>query len=202
MSFSLAQPEIISLIIQYKYAILIPIIAIEGPVATVLAGLLVSMGYMNFFGAYAVIIVGDMAGDSLYFALGYWGREKLIRRWGKFLGITIEKVERLEKHFRIHSGKTLIVGKLSHVFGLVILLAAGLAKMSFKDFFKFDLLATIPKSLILIFTGYYFGKAAIRSIQNFDSVALQTFFIVVLLIVIYFAIRGIAEKFLKNNRNI
>lgn len=200
MSFSLAQSEIISLIVQYKYIILIPIVAIEGPIATVLTGLLVSMGYMNFFGAYAVILAGDMIGDSFYFALGYWGREKLIRRWGKFVGITVEKVERLERHFGNHTGKTIIIGKLSHVFGVVILFAAGLAKIRFREFFKFDLIATIPKSLILILTGYYFGKAAVRSVQSFDSAALGTFFVVILLIVVYLAINKLAQKFLKNNK--
>ena len=157
---------------------------------------------MNFFVAYAVIVAGDMAGDSLYFALGYWGREKLIHRWGKFLGITVEKTERLEKHFRVHAGKTIIIGKISHVFGVVVLLAAGLAKIKFREFFKFDLIATIPKSLILILTGYYFGKAAVRSIKSFDAVALQTFFVAVLLIVVYLAIKKLAGKFLNNNGNI
>ena len=194
--------EIIPRLIHYKYLILFPIIAIEGPIATVLAGFLASLGFMNFFVAYAVIVAGDLAGDSLYFALGYWGREKLIRRWGKYLGITMERVERLEKHFRSHSGKTLIIGKLSHVFGVVVLLAAGLAKIKFRDFLKFDFIATIPKSLILILTGYYFGKAAIRSIKSLDAVALQTLFVAILLIAIYFAIKKMAKKFLNNNRTI
>lgn len=198
----LSQSDIFSLLLQYKYLILFPIIAIEGPIATVLAGFMASMGIMNFFVAYVVILAGDMAGDSLYFALGYWGREKLIRRWGKFLGITVEKTERLEKHFGKHIGKTIIIGKISHVFGVVILLAAGLAKIKFRDFFKFDFIATIPKSLILILTGYYFGKAAIQSIKSFDAVALQTFFVAILLIVIYFAIKKLAGKFLNNNKDI
>jgi membrane protein DedA with SNARE-associated domain len=199
MSFSLSPSEIVSLLIQYKYLILFPFVAIEGPVTTVLTGLLVSMGYMNFFGAYAVILAGDMAGDSFFFALGYWGRRKLIMLWGKFLGITIEKIERLEKHFKSHTGKTIIVGKLSHIFGLVVLLAAGMAKVPFKVFFKLDFIATIPKSLILILAGYYFGKAALRSIQSFDSVALQTFFVVILLVVLYFFIKKLAEKFFNNS---
>jgi membrane-associated protein len=199
---SFSPSELLPLLIQYKYLILFPIIAIEGPLSTVLAGFLASMGLMNFFVAYAVIVAGDLAGDSLYFALGYWGREKFIRRWGKFLGITVEKTERLEKHFRSHAGKTIIIGKISHIFGVVVLLAAGLAKIKFREFFKFDFIATIPKSLILIFTGYYFGKTAIRSIKSLDAVALQTFFVTLLLIAVYFAIKKISEKFLNNNKNI
>jgi membrane protein DedA with SNARE-associated domain len=197
----LSQSDIFSLLFQYKYLILFPIIAIEGPITTVLAGFMASMGLMNFFVAYVVILAGDMAGDSLYFALGYWGREKLIKRWGKFLGITLERVGGLEKHFKSHTGKTIIIGKISHVFGVVVLLAAGLAKIKFREFFKFDFIATIPKSLILIFTGYYFGKAAIQSIKSFDAVALQALFVAILLIAVYLAIKKLAEKFLNNNKN-
>jgi len=192
--------QIISLLIHYKYLLLFPIIAIEGPIATVLAGLLTSAGYMNFFAAYATVVAGDMAGDSFYFVLGLWGREKLIKRWGKYLGITIDRVERIEKHFNDHIGKTLIIGKLSHIFGVVVLLAAGLAKIRFRDFFKYDLIATLPKSIILILAGYFFGRAAIRSIQYFDSSALGTFFVVILLIVIYFAIKKLAQKLYQNKQ--
>lgn len=202
MLSDLFQSDLFSLLLQYKYLILFPIVVVEGPIATVVAGFMASMGLMNFYVAYAVIVAGDVAEDCLYFALGYWGREKLIRRWGKFLGITVERVERLENHFGKHTGKTLIIGKLSHIFGVVVLLAAGLAKIKFWDFFKFDFIATLPKSLILLIAGYYFGKAAIRSIESFDAVALETFLVVILLIAAYFAIKKLAGKFLNNNQDI
>ena len=84
----------------------------------------------------------------MYYELGYYGRQRLINRWGHFLGITLERVERLEKHFEKHSGKTLIIGKLSHGVGAVVLVAAGIARVPFRKFIWDNFIHSLPKSLL------------------------------------------------------
>ena len=87
--------QIILLLTTYKYLLLFPIVVFEGPIITVIAGFLSSLGYLNIFIAYGVVVVGDIAGDIMYYALGYYGRDRFVNRWGRFLGITSERVERL-----------------------------------------------------------------------------------------------------------
>jgi len=95
--------QIILLLTAHKYLFLFPVVVVEGPIITVIAGFLSSLGFLNIFIAYAVIVVGDIVGDIMFYAIGYYGRQKFVNRWGRFLGITSERVERLEKHFEKHS---------------------------------------------------------------------------------------------------
>ena len=111
-------------------------------------------------------VVGDIVGDIMHYALGYYGRQRFVKRWGRFLGITLERVERLEKHFEKHSGKTLIIGKLSQGVGAVVLVAAGIARVPFRKFFLYTFIPTLPKSLIRLLIGYYSGKVISKLVHT------------------------------------
>lgn len=187
--------QIIGWLIHFKYFILFPITIIEGPIITVIGGFLSSLGYLNVFIVYGVVIVGDLIGDSLYYAIGRWGRGGFIKRWGKYIGLNEKRTEHLEKHFENHSGKTLIIGKLTHAVGVVALFAAGVAKMPFWEFIWYNFIASIPKSLIFIIIGFYFGKAYSRISQYLNYVAIATITIVVFLVVGYLIVRAIGKKY-------
>jgi membrane protein DedA with SNARE-associated domain len=151
--------QIILLLQTYKYLILFPIVVIEGPIVTILAAFLSSLGYLNIFIVYIIVVIGDVAGDCIYYAVGRWGGRNFIDRWGKYAGVSSGDVLKLESHFIKHTKKTLILGKLTHVFGGVILVAAGIAKIPLIEFIFYNLLPTLPKSLLLIIIGYHFGES-------------------------------------------
>ncbi len=146
-------------LLAYKYVVLLPVVVVEGPIITILAGFLVSLGQIDFLAAYGIVVAGDLVGDTLYYWLGHSGRTHFIERWGHYVGVTPERIERLEEHFTSHSGKTLIIGKLTHAVGGVVLMAAGASRMSFPRYLWYNFVATLPKSLALLLIGYYFGRA-------------------------------------------
>ena len=156
MFFSLQQ--VTQLLLQYKYLILFPIVVVEGPIITIIAGFLASQGYLNVFITYGISVIGDLVGDTFYYAIGYWGRKGFVDRWGKYFGLNGELMERVEKHFRTHAGKTLLFGKTQAIGGMM-LAGAGAAKMPYWKFMWFNVIATVPKSLILFLLGFYFGHA-------------------------------------------
>lgn len=192
MFFTLANA--ISWMTQYGYSVLFPITIIEGPIITIIAGFMAAQGFLNIFIVYAVVVVGDVAGDAIYYAIGKWGGLKFVNRWGKFLGLTAEKLIDLENHFATHSGKTLIFGKLSHAIGAPILVAAGMAKIPFLKFINFNFWATLPKSLLLVAIGYYFGQAyaQINRYINYGSAGI--FAVILVLIGIYAIMVRLSRK--------
>jgi membrane protein DedA with SNARE-associated domain len=64
MIFTLSQ--IINWLEVYKYFVLFPVTIFEGPIITVIAGYLSSLGFLNFYVAYGVIVLGDTVGDILF----------------------------------------------------------------------------------------------------------------------------------------
>lgn len=156
---------VIQLVESHGLLLLAPLSVLEGPIVTVIAGYLVSLSLLNGMAAFVVVVVGDLVGDAAMYGAGRFGTGWLSRRWRDRLGLKEERIERLAGHFRDFGGRTLIFGKLTHSAGAVILVAAGAARMPFAVFLWYNLLGTLPKSLLFLLIGYGFGSAY-ASIDN------------------------------------
>ena len=177
--------EIIHFIIDHnpliKYALLFIICAIEGPLITLLAGWLSFLGQLTTWMAFLVVFAGEIFADSMYYCLGHFGKERIYRWFPKMFGGARDKIEKFEKMFHRHAGKSLVITKLTHVGGIPCLIGAGMAGVSFSKFSFYNTLATFPKIAALFFAGYFFGAAAgkINHYLEYGS------FIVTLLLIIF-----------------
>ncbi|MCR8547836.1 VTT domain-containing protein [Salipiger sp. P9] len=148
-----------ALIAKDGLAILAPIAVLEGPIVTVIAAWLASRGLLDVWSVSVVVILADVVGDLMFYALGRWGLHRLPLRWRYRMGLSRARLAQLAGHFQSHGGRTLVFGKLTHSAGAAVLVAAGLARMPMLRFFWINLLATIPKSLFFVALGYAFGSA-------------------------------------------
>jgi membrane protein DedA with SNARE-associated domain len=181
-------------IAAYKYLILFPISIFEGPIITVIAGFLVSQGQLNPYIVLAVVVLGDLVGDTIYYLLGRYGRTTFIRKHGKLVGVTEDRLERMDSHFEKHMGKTLLFGKFSHAVGTVVLVAAGAAKVDYGKFLFYNFIGTVPKSLILLLIGYYFGSAYAKINSYLDTATLIAIIAAILLTVGYILFSRFSKK--------
>ena len=187
---------VISWLATYRYAILFPLVIIEGPIVTILVGFMASLGQFNIVICYPLIVVGDIIGDVFMYLQGRWGGKPAILKWGYHFGIKPEVIVRLEEHFKHHPGKTLIFGKISHFFGGPVLIAAGMARMKLSKFLWFNFLATLPKSLVLLLIGFYFGEAYVKLDKFLTFAGLAAGLLVALCAVAYFIIAKVSKKYL------
>lgn len=194
--------EIILLLTTYKYLFLFPVVVVEGPIITVIAGFLSSTGYLNLFIAYAVILIGDITGDSLYYCLGRWGSIRFINRWGHYVGLTIERVKKIKQHFINHTGKTIIIGKFAHSIEIPFLIAAGFAKVPYHKFLLYVFIPSVPKSLLFILIGYYFGRAYGEINKYLGYSAFFMMATAISFTVIYFVIKKMSKKYTENNQKL
>jgi membrane protein DedA with SNARE-associated domain len=149
---------IIGLLYDYSYAILLPLATAEGPIITVIAGFLISIGFMAFIPTYITVVGGDLLGDVFFYLAGRYLIESKIHRLFGWIGVNEQKIEASENAMRSHRGKILFFGKLYHAVGVPILIAAGALKIPIKDFLWFNFLASLPKSLAFLMVGYFFGS--------------------------------------------
>lgn len=178
-------PSLIKLIpwfIKYKYWVIFPIAVVEGPIITIITGFLASMGYLGLVAGFLTVSIGDLVGDSLTYWIGRLGRERFVRRYGKYFGLTWARVEKLEHYFEKHSRATFLFGKFMHGSGYVTWFATGIARVPFGRFLGFNTITTAIKSTILILIGYYFGRAY----MTFDSVLSKISLIVFALFVVVY----------------
>src|SRR3989338_9998595 len=118
--------HIVGLIIQYRYFILFPLAALEGPVVAFAVGFLVSLGYFNPLLSYSILLLGDLIPDSICYYIGRHGeRRALISRYGLKIGITEERFAVIKHLWHEHGFKTMFFSKLAYGFSTIFLIAAG-----------------------------------------------------------------------------
>ncbi len=149
--------QIFQFLSHYGYAIMLPLMIIEGPVATIIAALLASLGAFNVFVVLFLSIIGDMAGDIIFYCLGYKYGIGFVRRVGKYIGITEKLVLKMEKYFKHHGGKTIFAVKSTTGLCWATFTAAGIVKMDFRKFIKYSFLGGIVWSGFLVAMGYFYG---------------------------------------------
>lgn len=149
--------QIFQFLSHYGYAIMLPLMIIEGPIVTIIASMLASLGAFNIFVVLILSIIGDMGGDIILYGLGYKFGMGFVRRVGKYMGITESLVLKMEKYFERHGGKTIFAVKSTTGLCWATFTAAGIVKMDFKKFVKYSFLGGIIWSGFLVVMGYFYG---------------------------------------------
>lgn len=150
---------IISWLLAYRYPIAYPLAIIEGPVLMLASGFLVRLGFLEFWPIYLVLIAGDLTADALWYWIGHRGARPLIEKYGRFISVTEENVERAEKFFHNHQIKILFISKITMGFGfaLATLIAAGAARVPFKKYLTVNFFGQFIWTGILMGAGYFLG---------------------------------------------
>lgn len=185
---------------HYGYIIIIPLMIIEGPVVTIIAAMLASLGAFNVFVVLALSVIGDIGGDLIFYWLGHRFGMGFVRRFGRYIGITEKLVIRMEEYFVNHGGKTIFAVKSTTGLCSATFIAAGIVKMDFKKFLKYSFLGGIVWSGFLVAMGYFYGYLW-REIKDYiewvgwaiSGVAILTF----IFVTVYKGYR--AKKIFKSN---
>lgn len=154
---SIDAQALVSLLSTHPYLLLFPLILVEGPLATVCAGFLISVGVMSWPLAYLLAVTADLTGDSLYYVMGRSGRHPRVHRHLARLGLTGRRLARLEGALRNDLPRTLMGAKIADIAAIPALVAAGLAKVHYGRFLAWDSVATLLKTAVLMTLGFFFG---------------------------------------------
>jgi len=179
---------LIHFLIELKYVAVFIGTFIEGPAVGLLSGLFARTGYFSLPIVYVVHVIADFSADLFYYSLGYFGGHRAVPKIAKFLKISISEEIKDEHQFHQHGRKILLVGKITHVVGFPILIAAGVSRYPISKFVIFDLIATVIKSAGIIALGYFFGNYW-STINNVFSDMTLAGVIIILIPVIYFVFR-------------
>ncbi len=149
--------QIFQFLVHYGYWVMLPLMIIEGPIATIFAATLAALGAFNVWIVLVFSIAGDTIGDVLLYGAGYkWGMG-FVRNFGKYIGITEKLVLKMEKYFASHGGKTIFAVKSTTGLCWATFTAAGIVKMDFRKFLKYSILGGVVWSGFLVAMGYFYG---------------------------------------------
>lgn len=139
--------------------LLLPLAIIEGPIVAVLAGVLCAQGVLDWRFVLAILVAGDLIGDLIYYAAGRFSQGWLHRMVLR-LRLPLQGAKDLAARVSAHSTRMLLIGKWTHAIGALVLIAAGVARVGIARFMVINLLATLPKSALLLGAGMWAGANA------------------------------------------
>ena len=158
------------LIMRHGYAVVFIVVLLEGagsplPGETALVLAAVYAGATGRLDIATVLLVA-IAGGILGGTAGYWiGRSvstEFLRKHGKWIGLTENRLALGRHLFQSHGGKIVFFGRFIAVLRIVAALLAGLNRYDFKRFFLFNAAGVVAWAAIMGLGGYFFGDAMTR----------------------------------------
>jgi membrane protein DedA with SNARE-associated domain len=132
------------------------VIGLPGTEPTMLfAGFDVFQGNLTMPGIIVAGVVGDVAGASIAYAIGYFGSQELLERHGGKLHVSKARLDRAHRWFDRHGAPVIFVSRLLPLIRAVFPYAAGVARM---PYWRFVTMATLG-SVIWIGGLGFLGRA-------------------------------------------
>lgn len=151
------------------YFLMFVAMVVEGPVITSAAAFAAALGYFNLFIVFLLSIAGDLVGDYIYYGIGYFGRVNFVEKYGHHVGLTERRLKHMERLIKKHPKKTLAAIKLAPLLPAPGLMMIGATRMSVRRYTWLTFVVALPKSLLFMALGYYFGAAYDRFATVFQN---------------------------------
>ena len=107
-------------------------------------------------------VIGTILGAiPWYYAgllLGQQRLQLLASRYGKWIGISGDDIEKSTNWFQKHGSKAVLFGRLVPGIRTLISIPAGISKMPVVPFFIYSTIGTIAWVTLLTYAGYFLGK--------------------------------------------
>lgn len=121
------------------------------------AGYLVSLGRFSLIGAATAGAIGCNIGSTIAYLVAANGGRAAFERWGRYVLIRREELDRAEKFFARYGAVTVFVGRLLPVVRTFISFPAGLARMPMLKFQIYSFVGAWPWCLALAYVGMVLG---------------------------------------------
>jgi membrane protein DedA with SNARE-associated domain len=105
----------------------------------------------------ACAALGAIAGDNIGYYIGRTGGKAIVERYGRYVFIKPEHLERAEKFFARHGDKTVFFGRFVAVLRAWAAFLAGVNRMHWRTFFIYNAAGGIVWATIYGLFGYYAG---------------------------------------------
>jgi membrane protein DedA with SNARE-associated domain len=119
-------------------------IPVSSEAVMLFAGFDVYRGHFALAGILVVGVAGDLAGASVAYAIGYFGRAELVKRHGAKVHITPERLETAERWFKRHGDKAIPICRILPLVRAYMSFPAGFARMFYPRFLALSALGGIP----------------------------------------------------------
>lgn len=128
---------------------------LQGPIVILLgAAAAATGGSITPIGVFIAVTIGNLSVDLLWFFIGRMGKIAWITRF-RWLRVNLNTIESMKGRLFHQTPQIVALAKLSSVFVLPVMVAAGLVRLPWKRWFPTLFIVEVVKNVLLILLGYY-----------------------------------------------
>ena len=150
---------------HYGYLAVAGLVAIEdfgvpvpGETVLILGAVYAGAGRLNIALVGLLGFLGAVVGDNIGFAIGHFGGRRLVDRWGRYVFITPERLDRATGFFERHGGKVIVVARFIEGLRQANGIIAGTTGMHWARFLFFNAIGAALWVAVWASIGYFSGN--------------------------------------------
>ena len=117
-----------------------------------------ALPHSNYFMIVLTTVSATLFGSTILFTLANKFGQKLLKKYGKYIKITPEKIKKIERWFEKYGGWAIVIGRLIPGLRIVTPVVAGLFGVSYKTFWLYTAIAAFIWANIYFVIGRFFGE--------------------------------------------
>jgi len=150
---------------RYGYLAVAVVVAVEGfgvpapgQIILIAAGVYAASGQLNLFAVLILALLAAVVGDNLGYALGHYGGRPLVRRFGRYVLLTEDRVAATERFFAGRGNTIVLIGRFVDGLRQAIGPVAGLAQMRWRRFLTYNIVGAVAWVGAWVLVGYFAEK--------------------------------------------
>ena len=133
-------------------------IPVPGETVLIAGAVYAGSGRLNVVAVAVVGFVAAVLGDNIGYAIGRFGGRAIVLRWGKYVGMTAERLDKAEDFFNRHGGKIITIARFIEGLRQANGIIAGIIKMHWLKFVAFNALGAALWVGTWVTIGYFAGQ--------------------------------------------
>jgi membrane protein DedA with SNARE-associated domain/membrane-associated phospholipid phosphatase len=193
--------QVLSLVGHYGYLVVFFGVMLEstgvplpGEAILIASGVLAQRGHLDVGDAIVFGILGAVIGDQIGYWAGREGGRPFALRWGRYVGITPERLERTERFFDRHGGKAVFLARFFAGFRVFGALVAGISRMRWGTFALYNFLGGAVWATAAVLVGYLVGGSLGLVDRWLGRATLALVTLLVVVVGFYLAYRWVADN--------
>ncbi len=128
-----------------------------GETVLIAASVYAGAGRLSIVGVGLLAVLAAVVGDNIGYAIGYFGGRALVLRFGKYVLLSGERLERAEGFFARNGGKIVVIARFIEGLRQANGIIAGIAEMPWPRFLAFNALGAALWVGVWASVGYLAG---------------------------------------------
>jgi membrane protein DedA with SNARE-associated domain len=133
-------------------------VPVPGETTLILAAVYAGAGRLNVVLVWLLAFLAAVAGDNIGFAIGHFGGRALAERYGRYVLLTPERLDKATGFFQRHGGKVVVVARFIEGLRQANGIIAGISGMHWARFIAFNALGAALWVTVWTAVGYLSGS--------------------------------------------